>query len=337
MRNLLPIVFVLFFLSACESGNEDLMPTITGKAFEVVVVMEDGYWEGPAGKIVRDTLGADMDGLLQSEPVFSIVRIASDAFNNLFRTHRNILRINIHPDNRKQTILYSSNVYAKPQLVVDIKAESPEKFLEIWKRYGKEISDKFVEKELSRIISNYSSFESTDIGTKLRKQHALSLTVPKGYIYDVDQANFAWITLETPKHSQGLIMYYYDYESPDQLEPERLIAKRNLYTRKYVPGPIEGTYMSTETELPVESSKFMKDSLYYVEMRGLWKLEGPDFMGGPFVSLTTVDTLRQRIITVEGYVYAPKDDKRNYVRQVEAIIHSLQIAPLDPAMEVTVE
>lgn len=313
------------------------MPTITGKAFEVVVVMDDGYWDGPAGKAVRDTLAADMDGMLQSEPVLSIARIGSNAFNDLFRTHRNILRINIHPDNRKQTLLYSSNVYAKPQLVVDIKAESSEKFLEIWKKYGQEITDKFVEKELSRIISNYLTFESTDIGEKLKKQHAMYLTVPKGYVYNVDQANFAWITLETPKHSQGLMVYHYDYESPDQLEPERLIAKRNLFGRKYIPGPIEGTYMSTETEVPVESGKYMKDNQYIVELRGLWKLEGPDFMGGPFVSLTTVDTLRQRILTVEGYVYAPKEDKRNYMRQLEAILHSLQIEPLNPALEVTVD
>lgn len=46
-------------------------------------------------------------------------------------------------------------------------------------------------------------------------------------------------------------------------------------------------------------------------------------MGGPFVQLSTVDTRRNRIVTVEGFVFAPSEEKRNYVRQLEAILYSL--------------
>ncbi len=46
-------------------------------------------------------------------------------------------------------------------------------------------------------------------------------------------------------------------------------------------------------------------------------------MGGPFISLSTFDKERNRIVTVEGFVYAPKFDKRNYLRQVEAILYTL--------------
>jgi len=65
---------------------------------------------------------------------------------------------------------------------------------------------------------------------------------------------------------------------------------------------------------------------YTVEVRGLWRVEG-DFMGGPFVSLTTVDEARNRVVTVEGYVFAPRYNKRNYLREVEAVVYSLDIAP----------
>ena len=71
-----------------------------------------------------------------------------------------------------------------------------------------------------------------------------------------------------------------------------------------------------------EYREFMKGGRYYAELRGLWRLEG-DFMGGPFVSLSTVDEVRNRIVTVEGYVYSPKKDKRNFLRQVEAILYTL--------------
>jgi len=61
-----------------------------------------------------------------------------------------------------------------------------------------------------------------------------------------------------------------------------------------------------------------------MEIRGLWRVENA-FMGGPFVSLSTVDETRNRVVTVEGFVYAPKADKRNLMRQVEAVVYSLQI------------
>ncbi len=331
------LMILLISFNSCETDDSMLMPTITGKAYEIVLVMEDGFWKSTSGEEMREIFAADMEGLTQSEPVFDLAQIPSSAFNNLFRTHRNIFRIDINPENRKESILYSSNVYAKPQLVVDIKVGSAEKLKEVLQNYGPQIRDRFIGAELARIISNYKSYEEIEIGDKMKKHHALYMTVPKGYVYDVEQGNFAWISLETPKHSQGLFLYYYDYVSEDQLKKENLIAKRNFFLRKYVPGPIEGTYMSTQTELPIESREFIKDSLYMVELRGLWELAGPDFMGGPFVSRTTVDTLRQRVVTVEGYVYAPKEEKRNYIRQLEAILNSLEILPLDESLEVNVK
>ena len=55
-------------------------------------------------------------------------------------------------------------------------------------------------------------------------------------------------------------------------------------------------------------------------MRGFWDVEG-DFMGGPFVSYTTVDTATDRVFTLDCYVYSPKLPKRNYMREVEHLLH----------------
>ena len=46
-------------------------------------------------------------------------------------------------------------------------------------------------------------------------------------------------------------------------------------------------------------------------------------MGGPFVNITQLDEKRNRIVTVEGFVYAPGNDKRDLLQQVEAIIYTL--------------
>ena len=49
-----------------------------------------------------------------------------------------------------------------------------------------------------------------------------------------------------------------------------------------------------------------------------------DYMGGPYIGVTALDAGNNRIVTVEGAVYAPRYDKRNYLRQVEAMVYSLE-------------
>ena len=51
-------------------------------------------------------------------------------------------------------------------------------------------------------------------------------------------------------------------------------------------------------------------------------------MGGPFYSLTTYDEKSGMLVTVEGYVYAPFFEKREYMREVEAVVRSLTLHPL---------
>ena len=48
-------------------------------------------------------------------------------------------------------------------------------------------------------------------------------------------------------------------------------------------------------------------------------------MGGPFVSITTIDQKRNRIVTADGYVYGGKKNKRELVRQIEAVLYTLKI------------
>ncbi|MDE5851734.1 MAG: DUF4837 family protein, partial [Alistipes sp.] len=61
---------------------------------------------------------------------------------------------------------------------------------------------------------------------------------------------------------------------------------------------------------------------------GFWDVAG-DYMGGPFVSFTTVDTATNRVFTLDAYVYSPKLHKRNFVRGVEHLLYQVDFpAPL---------
>lgn len=70
-------------------------------------------------------------------------------------------------------------------------------------------------------------------------------------------------------------------------------------------------------------------------MRGFWDVEG-DFMGGPFVSYTTVDTATDRVFTLDCYVYSPKLPKRNYMREVEHLLHLVKFPAATGSASATV-
>ena len=50
-----------------------------------------------------------------------------------------------------------------------------------------------------------------------------------------------------------------------------------------------------------------------------------DMMGGPFVSHARVDRPNGRVIVAEAFVYAPKDKKRDMMRQLEAALYTLKL------------
>jgi hypothetical protein len=138
----------------------------------------------------------------------------------------------------------------------------------------------------------------------------------------MDSSNFVWISNELAESSQGIFIYYYPYTDPDAFEVDNLLDKRDAFLKKNVMGPNAGSYMTTERRFYTVKKEFLLKERYFVELRGLWKLEN-GFMGGPFVSLTTLDEENNRVVTVEGFVYAPKGRKRNLLRQVEAILYTL--------------
>jgi DNA primase large subunit len=50
-----------------------------------------------------------------------------------------------------------------------------------------------------------------------------------------------------------------------------------------------------------------------------------DMMGGPFISYSQVDTKKNLVVVVEGFVYAPKKEKRELIRELEASLMTLQL------------
>ena len=147
---------------------------------------------------------------------------------------------------------------------------------------------------------------------------------PSGYRLKKQTEDFIWVSYDPEYVSQGILIYKYPVvEGEDMMSPENLIAANRKMLMENVPGMFENTYM-TLSNYAAPTVKYMKyKGLQFAEIRGLWEVHN-DYMGGPFVTHVFYSPDGKYMIGLEGFVYAPKFDKRHYLRQVEAIIYSFE-------------
>lgn len=345
MRNyLLILLIVLFGLGACKKTANDNssipgsnisrsnLPNATGKAGEVVVVANEEKWNSIVGETVWSFMAESVPYIPQVEPKFNLVQIPKEAFSRIFRTHRNLIFIELDAKKEKASMNVYRDKWAYPQTIVEIRGKSYQEIKQLIETKGDALVDIFEAAERNRIVENYTKYYKKSIYDYLIKHHKLKLIIPKGYKLDVDKKEFLWFSHETSSISQGILIYRFPYTSVDQFEIEALIEKRDEFLKKYVPGPTEGSYMTTEKLVFPELRKFSLNGRFIAEMRGLWKVEN-DFMGGPFISYATVDEYSNEIVVVEGFVYAPQFKKRNYLRQVEAILYTIDFVKPDESID----
>jgi hypothetical protein len=330
-KNAAIIISMLLFMPfiSCDKGTrgkKTLLPNVTGAAGEVIVVLNKSVWEEPIGKAFNEMLRQEFPMIPQSEPIFDVVMIPPNAFTDIFKSHRNIIITKVGSEFEKAQIVTQRDVWAAPQTILNVVGPT---YPAIAKMLYEE-RDRFIQlleqAERDRVVNNAIRYETKGLRMLLEKKFEISLYFPKGYQLKVDTTDFVWISYETPDISQGVFVYQYPYTDEQTFTTDYLIEKRNSFVNKFVSGPTAGSYMITETIIPPVFQPFMYKDRYFGQLRGLWDVYAHP-MGGPFVSLTTVDEAKNRVITIEGYVYAPRFNKRNYVRQLEALLLTFALKP----------
>lgn len=334
MKNLFIPFFILFIVSCNPDTNN--LPGYSGNSGEMVVVISNNHWNGNTGKAIKEHFEKPQSGLPQPEALFHLVNIPEKSFSKIFQTHRNVFMVDIKSGNEPHVEI-KKNLWAKEQLVVRISAPDEASFLQLIDKNGTSLAYQYQGKEINRLISRNKKFGSKKLSDEVYEKHGLRLTFQKDAYIATDSSDFMWIRIEHERPlggymhqiSQGILIYYYPYTDTSQFDPKTLLAVKDSITKKYLPGPVDSAYMATSYQLIMpEYQPAQFKGNYAMEIRGLWRMENA-FMGGPFVSLTTLDKKNSRLVTIEGYVYSPQFNKREYIREIEAMIRSLEIPDED--------
>ena len=210
------------------------------------------------------------------------------------------------------------------QAYVGVGVSHADSLVPVLELYRKAILDYFIAAELDRYLQGYKVMPNKKAQYAIREKFNISLEIPQGFELRVIEDGFAWLSLESAEHSQGIIVYERPYTDTMQLEKWPILRYRDSLLKQYIPGPTAGSFMTTEYILPIQYKvgRYIQDS-YTVELLGKWRVEN-DFMAGPFVSYTFVDESQKKVFTIDGYVYYPNKNKRNYMRQLQAICRSVQ-------------
>lgn len=310
-------------LSSCSDSPATLASS-SGKTAEILFVIDKPIWNGSTGDSIRSIFRAEYPGLGQPEPLFSTAQIEQRSFTKMFESHRNIIIVEIKPEATKPLFELRKNVWAQPQLVFKLVAADEKSLLNHITINSKQIINYLYENERERMVRAFTRDNDVVASSELKAHMGFKIIIPKGYFIAKKDKDFCWIRRETEETSIGLLLYTYPYTDTLSFNETYILTLRDSLSKLHVPGPSEGSFMqvSRKVVMPQSVNTKFKD-IYATEVRGLWEVQG-DFMGGPFLSYTFVDEEKNRVVTLDGFVYAPRFDKRDYMIQVEALLNTYE-------------
>ena len=325
--NFISVTLLVALVSSCGNGLKNYTTSSSGRNGEILVVADRDLWRGDLKDTITNYFTEEQYGLPQSEPRFSVFSTPIDEFNRILRPHRSILMISINASLPEAKISFSKDKWAAPQVLVKLTGPTRESLVEKFWAHREAITDLFIKSEYRRYQNVAENMGEKGITKQLEEKYGYSLSFPKGFSISKSTDNFCWIRKETKEFSHGVLIYSYDYTDTKQLDMKNILFVRDTITQKHIPGPTDSSYMAVSYQVYQPSSKVIDfNGNYCVETRGLWLVKN-DFMGGPFVNYSFVDKATNKIISLDGYVYAPRDNKRDMLRSVEAILHTWKSIP----------
>lgn len=327
MKKLLLICFAFFNILACqnsdsnnipESKNTSLLPTSNGGRLDLIVVCKESLWKSEAGDALKSILLDVQYGLPQPESKFSVKQISPKDFNSLLQRSRNLIVLEESSTDSSEMI---KNKWAKPQLVFSyigspaqianrIKADRKKLLSNIYTLERKTVLDRIKKAPLQKV--------------SFLKKNNLQMVLPQSFSTEVEEGNSILLWNRTLKSDQGIIINISPLNTSLNGLESSIIPLRDSLTSRFVQSEVKGSHMITESLIAPQIKPIDIDGMLAFETRGLWKTEGGDFKGGPFINYTIYDEDNNRLITLDGWVYAPELQKRNVIFELESILRSIK-------------
>ncbi|MGB2684889.1 DUF4837 family protein [Olleya sp. UBA1516] len=324
MKKLAVLIVLVCTILSCNEGtkqNQRMVPKSSGNLYNVSVVVDNELWKGNVGDAIRDVLTTVVPGLPQPEPMFDINQIPPQVFSGFAAKNRIVLKIE---QSDKSEIKIATDAYAQPQKVVVVSGPNDSKIIEVLKSNKDKILDTFKNQEIEarQTLTNNSLHTNNNIEKKL----GISVKFPSIYRIAKEDGDFFWVRKNLTTGTNNFMVYQVPLDAIDKEGDitQQIITIRDSVGKKYIPGPIDGSYMKTEEAYTPFLFTTIIDNKPTYEVRSTWDIEGT-YNAGPFVNYMVEDKINNRYVVLEGFTFAPSVNKRDYILELESIIKSLKI------------
>lgn len=324
------VVYVLMcmclILSACDSEQttkkNSKKKAVTAKVqsapYELLVVANKEWLKTGAGQSLIQVVEAPIEVLPQIEPNFRVTSINPEAFNGVFRTYANIVCVDVDKKYKEPELRQATNVYARPQKVLYVNAPDNHSFEKYMEEHGKTILRELNENEFARERTLLEKQKSGVVSRQANKQFGVDINAPQ----DIDDIkvgkNFFWASASKQEFRLNICMYTLPLQD---MTADQMLAARDSVMKINIPGGKEGQWMETDPRA-VLAEKVQVGGRQIAAFRGLWGMR-KDAMGGPFVAYYYPDSVNNRLLVAEGFIFAPEEKKRPLIRKIEASLQTV--------------
>jgi hypothetical protein len=338
---------LLIFSCGGDIDRVAMLPEASGERGDIFVLAEQNIWNSAIGETVQKQLSQRAEGpYLRPEMRFDYTHLDPKKLNHMNQLRRNILRLMIDNDSTytETAVVVEKNYFARNQLLVIVKDSDPDRLNAFVSADFEDILHLFDVHEQHQLQKYFRSELNKNINARTLDRFGYSIAIPKDAKLKYEDKDFMLVKRDRSTSfmaneannadggtfwiQQGFMFWSAPYTDSTQLTVDGVLANRDKMLKAKVPGRLKGTYMGTEYDeyYAPEAKIFKYDGHYAIEVRGLWKYKGETFIGGggPFVQYTIYDETSNTVLTVCGYVYAPKFNKREYIRELDAVLNTIE-------------
>ena len=329
MKNLLCLLVFAMLMCSCSGDGEKKKVLVSSKGLpsELLLVVDKAVWDSDLQDSINSIVKAQVPGLMQVEELFRVTRIFSKDYEATHTTFHTQLFVKVDKTLDKPLMGTRRNEYAKPQVELVVAAPSIDVLREYLMLNSDRIKEILLEAQIEKRVELLRRKYSKKVDDDLKEVLGMTVRAPENMKATKKGERFLWGGTNLLEKDLNLVVYTYDWHGEDITDVELYVEKRDSVMKLNIPGSSEGQWMRTvrerENKRPlVECRERRINGRDVLEVRGLWEMRN-GALGGPFVSISRVDTAAQRVIVGEGFVYSPSTDKRDLVRQMEATLRTL--------------
>ncbi len=347
------LIIIGLVISSCNSNSgevpEGLKPKARGADGEIVLVIDSVTYAGVVGDEIKATFQSQVDYLSRAESWFTLRVVRPEDVNSVLRITKNMIYVTILGDDSRSNRLLKQNFtkeafksvkddpsifrftkkdeFAKGQEILHLFAMDDKTLARHIASNRESLRDFFNNIENKRTHKMlFSASPEKGLANYIKNNYKCEIMLPNGYELAIDNKTALWTRILDPFADKNIVIGYTDYTSQDQFKKENVIQLRDSIMRNNIFGDPEksNSFVVTETEhFPVFYKEVNFNGKYAVQLRGMWKTNNLR-MGGAFVSYTLVDEELKRLYYIEGFLYSPGRNQREYLRELDVILQTFK-------------